>query len=145
MGVSMGSFRAWQVAALSERIAGGVAVCWMATRKSLLVPGSNLSHGQSSFTTTHPNLANYLDYPDIASLACPKPMLFYNGDQDNLFPSASVQDAYATMHKVWDSQKAGDRLVTKLWDAGHVFNMEMQNEAFEWLDRHFLSPQKNKE
>jgi hypothetical protein len=111
----------------------------------LLVPGSNLSHGQSSFTTTHPNLANYLDYPDIASLACPKPMLFYNGDQDNLFPSASVQDAYATMHKVWDSQKAGDRLVTKLWDAGHVFNMEMQNEAFEWLDRHFLSPQKNKE
>jgi dienelactone hydrolase len=142
MGVSMGSFRAWQVAALSDRIAGGVAICWMATRKGLLVPGGNLTHGQSSFTTTHPNLANYLDYPDIASLASPKPMLFYNGNQDKLFPALSVEEAFSKMHNVWDSQKAGDRLVTKLWDAGHVFNMEMQNEAFEWLDRHFLSPQK---
>jgi dienelactone hydrolase len=142
LGMSMGSFRAWQVAALSDRIAGGVAICWMATRKGLLVPGSNLTLGQSSFTTTHPDLANYLDYPDVASLACPKPMLFYNGKQDKLFPALSVEEAFSKMHKVWDSQKANDRLVTKLWDTGHVFNMEMQNEAFEWLDQHFLSPQK---
>jgi dienelactone hydrolase len=142
LGMSMGSFRAWQVAALSDRIAGGVAVCWMATRKGLLVPGSNLTLGQSSFTTTHPDLANYLDYPDVASLACPKPMLFYNGNQDKLFPALSVEEAFSKMHKVWDSQKANERLVTKLWDTGHVFNMEMQNEAFEWLDQHFLSSTK---
>jgi dienelactone hydrolase len=142
MGVSMGSFRAWQVAALSDRIAGSVAVCWMATRKGLLVSGGNLTRGQSSFTTMHPNLANYLDYPDVASIACPKPMLFYNGSQDKLFPALSVEEAFSKMHKIWDSQKAGDQLVTKLWDVGHVFNIEMQNEAFEWLDRHFLSSAK---
>jgi dienelactone hydrolase len=138
MGVSMGSFRAWQVAALSDRIAGGVAICWMATRKGLLVPGGNLTRGQSSFTTTHPNLANYLDYPDVASLACPKPMLFFNGDQDKLFPVTSVQEAYSKMHKVWESQNAGDKLVTKLWNAGHVFNREMQDAAFKWMDEQFL-------
>jgi dienelactone hydrolase len=137
MGVSMGSFRAWQVAALSDRIAGCVAVCWMGTRAGLLVPGSNLTKGQSSFTTTHPGLSNYVDYPDVASLACPKPMLFYNGGHDTLFPVPTVQDAYLKMHKVWDSQNAGKNLVTKFWNAGHVFNREMQDEAFQWLDLHF--------
>jgi dienelactone hydrolase len=138
MGVSMGSFRAWQVAALSDRIAGGVAVCWMGTRTGLLVPGGNLTRGQSSFTTTHPGLSNYLDYPDVASVACPKPLLFYNGDQDKLFPLPIVQDAYLKMRNVWDSQNAGDKLVTKIWKAGHVFNREMQDESFTWLDQHFL-------
>lgn len=137
MGVSMGAFRAWQVAALSDHIAGCVAICWMATRKGLLVPGSNLTRGQSSFTVTHPNLSNYLDYPDVASIACPKQMLFYNGDQDKLFPVSSVRDAYEKMHAVWKSQNVNNRLVTKLWNAGHIFNREMQDEAFDWLDKNF--------
>jgi dienelactone hydrolase len=135
MGLSMGSFRAWQVAALSDKIAGCVAVCWMGTRAGLLVPGGNLTRGQSSFTTTHPGISNYLDYPDVASIACPKPMLFYNGEQDKLFPVPSVQVAYTKMRKVWDSQSAGDKLVTKFWNAGHEFNREMQEEAFQWLDQ----------
>jgi dienelactone hydrolase len=137
VGVSMGAFRAWQLAALSDRIAGCVAVCWMATRTGLIVPGGNLTRGQSSFTTTHPNLANFLDYPDIASIACPKPMLFFNGLQDRLFPVSSVEAAYAKMHEVWNSQNADEQLETKLWNAGHVFNQKMQEEAFLWLDRHF--------
>jgi len=37
---------------------------------------------------------------------------------------------------VWGSQRAGDRLTTKLWPGlGHVFNQAMQEEAFAWLDR----------
>ncbi len=135
MGLSMGCFRTWQVAALSDHIAAGVAICWINTVKGLMVPGNNQTRGQSAFTMTHPGLFNYLDYPDVASLACPKPMLFYNGEKDGLFPVPGVQDAYAKMRKVWDSQGAGDRLITKLWDVPHVFNREMQEEAFAWLDK----------
>jgi hypothetical protein len=137
MGLSMGSFRTWQVAALSDRIAAGVAICWMATVKGLMVEGNNQTRGQSAFTMTHPGLFNHLDYPDVAGIACPKPMLFYNGEKDALFPVPSVKDAYAKMHKVWASQGADDRLVTKLWDVPHVFNGEMQEEAFAWLDKVF--------
>jgi dienelactone hydrolase len=134
MGLSMGSFRTWQVAALSDRIAAGVAVCWMATVKGLMTPGNNQTRGQSAFTMTHPGLLHLMDYPDVASLACPKPMLFYNGLRDGLFPVPSVRDAYAKMRKVWESQQAGDRLQTKLWDVPHVFDRPMQDEAFAWLD-----------
>jgi len=135
MGLSVGAFRTWQVVALSDHIAAGVAVCWMATVKGLMVPGQNQTSGQSAFTTTHPGLFNYLDYPDLASIACPKPMLFYNGEDDSLFPMPAVEEAYAKMRRVWESQDAGERLVTRLWQAPHVFDCQMQDEAFAWLDR----------
>lgn len=85
MGLSMGSLRTWQVASLSNHVAAGVAVCWMATVKGLMVVDNNQARSQSSFTMLHPGLFNYLDYADVASIACPKPMLFYNGKQDGLF------------------------------------------------------------
>ena len=135
IGLSMGSYRTWQVTALSDHIAAGVAVCWMATVKGLMVPDNNQTRGQSCYTMIHPNLFNHLDYPDIASIACPKPMLFYNGEQDALFPVPAVKEAYAKMREIWQSQKAGDRLVTKLWDVPHEFSREMQEEAFKWLDQ----------
>ncbi len=134
VGLSMGSFRAFQIAALSDHIRAGIAVCWMSTVKGLVVPGNNITRGNSAYYMTHAGLYYYLDYPDYASIACPKPMMFYNGSQDKLFPTAATEDAFAKMHKVWDSQNAGDKLVTKIWDAPHVFNLDMQKEAFEWLD-----------
>jgi dienelactone hydrolase len=140
MGLSMGSFRTWQVSALSDRIKAGVAICWMATVKGLMASGNNQTRGQSCYAMLHPGLFSSLDYPDVASLACPKPMLFYNGRQDGPFPVPSVEEAYAKMRAVWESQSAGDKLVTKLWDVPHEFNAEMQEEAFEWLDRQFRKP-----
>ena len=59
MGLSVGGYRTWQLAALSDRIAAGVSVCWMATSKGLLVPGNNQTTGQSAFTMAHPGLPNF--------------------------------------------------------------------------------------
>jgi dienelactone hydrolase len=134
MGLSMGGYRAWQVAALSDRIAAGVSVCWMATTKGLMVPKNNQTTGFGAFCMTHPGLVNFLDYPDVASIAAPKPMMFLSGRRDHLFPVASIADAYETMRKVWDSQNAGANLETRLYDAPHEFNAGMQDEAFDWLD-----------
>ena len=133
VGLSMGAFRTWQLAAASDHIAAGAAICWMATVKGLLQPDNNQTKGHSSYTMLHPGLLNYLDYPDVASLACPKPMLFYNGRQDHLFPVPSVEQAYEKMRSVWLSQRRGDVLETRLWDVPHEFNAEMQDAAFAWL------------
>jgi dienelactone hydrolase len=134
MGLSVGGFRTWQIAALSDKIAAGVSVCWMSTYKALMVPGNNHSLGHSAYTMVHPGLSHYLDYPDIASVACPKPMMFCCASHDPLFPLASIEEAFEKMRKVWDSQKAGDKLVTKLYPTFHEYNRDMQSDAFEWLD-----------
>lgn len=134
IGWSMGGYRAWQMAALSDHVEAAVAVCWISTVDRLMVPGNNQTRGSSSFNMLHPGLLDSLDYPDVASIACPKPLMFFNGLQDKLFPVVGVEEAYAKMRSVWESQDAGGRLVTKLWDAPHTFNAAMQDEAFEWLD-----------
>lgn len=134
MGFSFGGFRSWQLAALSDKIACGVAVGWMGTNAGLLQPGNNRTLGQSAFLTTHPDLANYLDFPDVASMACPKPMLFIHGKKDKLFPAELVMEAYEKMRAVWRSQGKEGYLKTELWDTGHEFTEEMQEHAFHWLD-----------
>jgi hypothetical protein len=137
MGLSVGGFRTWQIAALSDHIAAGISVCWMTTSVGLMVPGNNQTYGQATFSMTHPGLAQYLDYADVASIACPKPMMFCNGSRDGLFPLQSIKDAHAKMRTVWESQNAGDNLITKLYDSPHEFNLAMQNDAFTWLDSVF--------
>ena len=140
LGFSMGSNRAWHLAAMSDHIAAGLCICSMASLPELMAPGINITQGQSSFTMLHPGLSRFLDTPDIASIACPKPMLFYNGSQDKIYPTPAVETAFQKMRAVWKSQNAVDKLETKLWDVPHVFNVEMQEAAFNWLDRQFNNP-----
>ena len=144
MGLSVGGFRTWQLAALSEHIAAGVSVCWMATVKGLIVAGNNQTRGQSAFTMIHAGLYNSLDFPDVAAIACPKPMMFLCGKQDKLFPLAAINDAYARMRAVWESRQAGDKLETRLYDVPHLFNRTMQEDAFDWLDREFKNTLRHK-
>ena len=139
IGWSMGAFRTWQIAALSDHIKTGAAICWLSSVKELIVPGNNMIRGNSAYAMTHPGLFNYFDYPDIASIACPKPMLFFNGIKDDLFPVPSVEHAYEKMHKIWKSQNADSILFTKLWDTEHTFNLEMQEEVFLWLEENLLN------
>jgi len=56
-------------------------------------------------------------------------MMFISGSRDGLFPVESIKDAYAKMRRVWDSQNSGSKLVTKLYDAPHEFNPDMQADA----------------
>lgn len=117
-GCSMGAYRAWMLSALSDRIKVGAAVCWMVTTDVQMT----WKYGRKEnggFANCIPALRQYLDYPHIASLACPKPMLFISGSKDKLFPVPGVEKAFSIMHDVWDSQKAGGKLVTEIRDMGH--------------------------
>ena len=136
MGFSMGGYRSWMLAALSDKIKAGSAVCWMTTTEYQLSPAYGRGKGDSNYVNTLPGLRNYLDYPHIASLASPKPMFFINGKSDKLFPQPAVESAYQTMKSVWNSQDASDKLVTKLWDSTHVCNKEMQTEILKFFNTH---------
>ncbi|WP_257720292.1 alpha/beta hydrolase family protein [Gracilinema caldarium] len=133
LGFSMGAFRAWQCAALSADITAGICINWMATMKGLMVPGNNQLKGQSAFTMLHPFLGRYLDYPDIAGLAAPKPMLFYSGEMDTLFPINSVLEAYEKLRNIYRTIGASEQLETRIWPTGHVYDLEKQEASFSWL------------
>lgn len=135
LGFSMGAYRSWMLGALTDYIAASASVCWMNTTEQLMTLTNNQNKGGSAYAMLIPGLRRYLDYPHTASIACPKPTLFFNGTKDKLFPVAGVEDAYRTMRSVWENQQAADRLVTKLWEEKHFFNRQMQQETLEFFDR----------
>ncbi|MFF7380396.1 dienelactone hydrolase family protein [Streptomyces massasporeus] len=135
VGFSMGAYRAWQTAALSDHVAAAASVCWMTGLKEMMVPGNNTLRGQSAFHMLHPGLARHLDIPDVASIAAPRPMLFLNGGLDPLFPADGVRVAHDKLRAVWRSQNAEERLRLRTWpELGHVFTAPLQDEVFRWLD-----------
>lgn len=134
-GCSMGAYRAWMLAALSDKIAASAAVCWMVTTDVQMT----WKYGRKEnggFANCIPALRQYLDYPHIASLACPKPAFFINGTQDKLFKVPGVEKAFKIMHDVWDSQKAGQNLETELWPIPHSCGVKAQQRVLEFLDKH---------
>jgi dienelactone hydrolase len=134
-GWSMGGYRTWMLAALSDRIKAGAAVCWMVTTdEQLSFKYKRTENG--GFANCLPGLRQWLDYPHIASIACPKPMLFINGSQDKLFPVAGVEKAFKIMHETWKSQKADDKLETELWDMPHSCDKNAQKRVLDFFDKH---------
>ena len=134
-GWSMGAYRAWMLSALSDRIMVGAAVCWMVTSdEQLSFKYDRTENG--GFANCYPGLRRWLDYPHVASIACPKPMLFINGSQDKLFPVAGVEKAFATMHTTWESQGAGDKIETELWDMPHSCWKNSQQRVLDFFKKH---------
>jgi len=134
-GWSMGAYRAWMLAALSDRIKAGAAVCWMVTTdEQMSFKYDRTENG--GFANCLPGLRRWLDYPHVASIACPKAMLFINGIQDKLFPVAGVKKAFRIMHDTWESQNVGDKLETELWDMPHSCDKRSQERVLTFFKRH---------
>ena len=134
VGCSMGAYRSWMLSALSDRIKAGASICWMITTDAQLTRRFGRKEN-GGFANCIPALRQYLDYPHIASLACPKPMLFINGTKDKLFPVPGVKDAFAEMHKVWKSQGADNLLDTELWEIPHSCGLKAQEKMLEFLNK----------
>ena len=135
VGCSMGAYRTWMLSALSDRIKAGAAICWMVTTdEQMSFRYKRTENG--GFANCFPGLRRWLDYPHVASLACPAAMLFINGSQDKLFPVPGVEKAFGVMHAVWDSQGVGDRLETEIWDIPHSCPKKAQQRALQFLQKH---------
>ena len=134
-GWSMGAYRAWMLAALSDRITASASVCWMVTTdEQMSFKYDRTENG--GFANCIPGLRRWMDYPHIASIACPKPMLFINGKQDKLFPVPGVEKAFSIMHNVWNSQKTDDCLETELWDITHSCGLKAQKRVLDFFKKH---------
>lgn len=135
IGCSMGAYRAWMLSALSDRIKAGAAVCWMVTAdEQMSFKYKRTENG--GFANCLPGLRRWLDYPHIASIACPKPMLFINGTQDKLFPIPGVEKAFTIMHDTWKSQNADEKLRTLIWDMPHCCNLKAQEEVLTFFRKY---------
>lgn len=132
VGLSVGAVRSAHLAALDERVKAAVVVCWMTS-----FPAQLQSHVRHTIGPTKliPGLYGQMDYPDVASLAMPRPVLFMSGTRDGLFDQDGIKASFATLNACYAKAGIADRCRTRLFDSPHQFNGEMQAEAWAWLER----------
>ena len=132
VGLSVGGLRSCHLAALDERIRAAVVVGWMAS-----FPWQLKNHIRHSIghTMVVPGLYRHLDYPDVAALAMPTPLLVINGAKDGLFHPDGVKASFAKLNACYVKASVPGHCRTRWYDTPHEFNAEMQAEAWEWLKR----------
>lgn len=133
-GFSMGGYRSWMLAALSPHIKASAVVCWMVTTDVQMTWNYGRKEN-GGFANCIPALRQYLDYPHIASLACPMPMLVISGRQDKLFPLQGVEKAFGIMNNVWQSQGVQQNLRTEIMDMPHHCGRKVQATVLEFFDK----------
>jgi dienelactone hydrolase len=133
VGLSVGAVRSLHLAALDDRIKAAVVVGWMTSFPAQLERKVRNSIG---FTKLVPGLYRHLDYPDVGSLAMPRPLLVINGSRDQLFEPAGVRAAFEKLAACYRKAGAPQNVETRLYDTPHEFNLEMQREAWSFLEKH---------
>ena len=130
VGLSVGGYRSFLLAALDRRIKAAVDVGWMTALASNI-----RRHVVNTVGLTFhiPGLYRYLDLPDLAALVAPRSLLVINGSRDALFPPEGVEKAFRKIEACFRKAGVPDRQRCRLYDAPHQFNREMQAEAWDWL------------
>lgn len=132
VGLSVGGYRSFLLAALDERIKAAVDVGWMTSFASQI--RSHVVHTVG--LSFHINgLYRYLDFPDLAALIAPRAALIINGSRDRLFALDGVKAAFEKIARLYSKAGHADRQRCRLFDAPHEFNLAMQAEAWDWLRR----------
>ena len=132
VGLSLGGYRSFLLAALDNRIKAAVDVGWMTSFASQIKQHVLNTVGLSFHVN---GLYRYMDLPDMAALIAPRAVLVINGSRDRLFALEGVKAAFEKIGRCYDKAGSSDRQRCRLYDAPHEFNLEMQAEAWEWLRR----------
>ena len=133
IGLSVGGYRSFVLAALDPRIKAAVDVCWMTSYASNIRRHVLNTVG---FTFHIPCLYRYLDLPDLAALIAPRSVFVINGSKDGLFPPEGVDKAHRKIEACFRKAGAAEHQRCRVYDAPHQFNRAMQAEAWDWLATH---------
>lgn len=132
VGLSLGGYRSFVLAALDPRIKVAVDVGWMTSMASQIK-----RHVVNTIGLTFhiAGLYRYLDLPDLAALIAPRALLVINGSKDSLFAPEGVRAAFEKIGACFQKAGASDHQHCRLYDAPHEFNRQMQQDAFAWIAR----------
>jgi dienelactone hydrolase len=136
LGISMGGDRTDYLAGLDDRIQCAVSVSWMSTLRPMIKQHVN-THSYIHFL---PGLTHFLDLPDLIGCMVPKPLMVQQCSQDGLYPLEGMQQSVKRIAAIYEKAGAGSKFQGRFYNHPHLFSREMQEEAFDWMDR-WLAPQ----
>ncbi|MDA7492782.1 acetylxylan esterase [bacterium] len=132
-GRSGGGAYSWWIAAIDERIKVAVPVAGITSLKNHVVDGCVEGHCDCMYMV---NTYRW-DYPMVAALVAPRPLLISNTDKDRIFPLDGVVDVYTRTKKIYQLYDADDKLGLHITEGPHQDTQELRVHAFRWFN-HYL-------
>lgn len=135
LGMSMGSTKAWWLAALDARLRLCLDVCCLTDFAELIRNHNLKGHGIYYYV---PSLLNHFSTAQINELLVPRPRLSVNGRRDDLTPPTGVEkvrDCLLPLYRQY-GREADCRI--ELFDCGHVELPEMRQLILAWMDGYLV-------
>ena len=132
IGLSGGGCRSVLLRATAPQLTAAVVVGMMGTYGSLL-DHNVLSH---TWMVTPAGLGGRVDWPDVAAVAAPKPLLVQYDREDPLFPLAGAEAADERIRAHYAAAGRPEGYTGRFYDGPHKLDRAMQRDAFDWLGAH---------
>jgi hypothetical protein len=134
-GLSMGSTKAWWLAALDQRIKLCVDLCCLTEFQELIKTQNLRGHGIYYYV---PGLLKQFQTQDINELVVPRPHLSLNGRMDGLTPPAGVDKIRDHLVPLYAKHGRKEDCRIELFDCGHEETPAMRQLVLEWFDRYLV-------
>src|SRR5262245_21450251 len=143
-GRSGGGAYSWWIAAIDDRIKVAVPTAGITDLQNHVVDGTVEGHCDCMFmVNTH-----RWDYPQVAALVAPRPLLISNTDSDGIFPLDGVVrtfDKVRRIYRLFDNEKKGTSadIALNISPGPHKDTQELNTHEFRWFNhypKHYDSP-----
>jgi dienelactone hydrolase len=131
-GHSGGGAYSWMVTALDDRIKAAAPLAGMADARSHILDPVIDSHCDCNFFVNY----HRWDFPQVAALAAPRPLLIGGTDSDRLFNLPNTLRIHEQVRRIYGLHGATNRLGLAIAPGGHDEVPELQLAVLRWFDRH---------
>ncbi len=135
-GRSGGGSYTWTVAALDERVKVAAPVAGITDLRNQVVDGCVEGHCDCMF---YVNTYRW-DFPQVAALLAPRPLLIGNSDKDRIFPLDGVMRLYNQTRRIYALYGKTNQLGLLITEGPHEDTQDLQVPVFRWFNR-FLKGQ----
>lgn len=133
-GMSMGSTRAWWLAAIDDRIRAVVGVACFTRYEDLIAIRQLKAHGIYYFV---PGILKHFDTEGIMALLAPRPFLALTGDRDAGSPPEGMKKLEQILGKVYGLYGKSEAFRSIIYpETGHVYNDDQKQKMVEWFNQY---------
>src|SRR5436190_7265192 len=130
-GRSGGGSYTWTIAALDERVKVAAPVAGMTDLQNQVVDGAVEGHCDCMFFV---NTYRW-DFPQVAALIAPRPLLIANSDKDSIFPLDGVVRLYNQARGIYQLYGQTNHLGLLITEGPHADTQDLQLPVFRWFNR----------
>jgi len=130
-GRSGGGSYTWTVAALDDRVKVVAPIAGITDLQNQVVDGCVQGHCDCMFFV---NTYRW-DFPQVAALIAPRPLLLGNSDKDAIFPLDGVVRLHEKVRRIYRLYGETNKLGLLISDGPHADTQDLQLPVFRWFNR----------